>query len=277
MNQLSIRTSLACLGLFALALIQPSCTGTEADNPFTDPATTSLCKGEDDYLPLANQREALALDQDTLKGPLPADPIPPRESHLSSLSEIPVWLECIEWDLREGVFDYQVSNFRGGCAVDWKGGGEVTSDGNVAVKLQNKSCSVAACGNCLYDLRSNGQLEMSEAKDAVTFELIRTNCGGEVTVESSWNLPIGPMPHGILCSDADRSGAESGAGKAAPGVEVELYAPCEDGSDADLPGRTCAENLNCIAGRCVPSCSIDDDCPLAGALTCQDGHCQLSE
>jgi len=276
MNQFTIHTSLPYVGILALTLIQPSCTGTEADNPFTDPATTSLCKGEDNYVPLANKRELQGLTQDSLEGVFRAEPAPPPPSNLSSLSEVPVWLECIEWDLSEGIFDYQVANFRGGCAVDWSGGGEVTSDGNVSVELQNKSCAVAGCGNCLYDLRSNGQLEVPEPNDTMTFDLIRTDCKGEVTVEGSWTLPIAETPHGILCRDSDRWGAESAAGNATRGVEVELYAPCDDGSDADLEGRTCADGLNCITGKCVPSCAVDEDCPLSGAFTCQDGSCQLS-
>src|SRR5690606_26293981 len=107
--------------------------------------------------------------------------------------------------------------------------------------------------------------------------LIRKDCDGEVTLESSWSLPVGEKPQGLLCREADRWGAESSAGNAATGVNVELYAPCDDGSEEELAEKSCADNLSCIAGRCVPACSIFDDCPLRGALSCQEGYCQLSE
>ncbi len=278
----TIRTSLPYAGIFALALIQPSCTGTEADNPFTDPATTTLCKGDEGYVPLTSQREPLALDQDLFGSPVPALPAPPsgpepHRSQLSSLSEIPVWLECLEWDYREGIFDYQLANFRGGCAVEWTGGGEITNDGGILVELQNESCAVAGCGSCLYDLRSNGQLETDALKERMTFDLIRRDCEGEATLESSWSLPIAEEPRGLLCREADRWGAEKSANNTESDVKIELYAPCDAGTDEGFEPRTCADNFTCIAGHCVPSCESDDDCPLSGALTCQDGYCQLPQ
>jgi hypothetical protein len=268
-----LRSSLTIL---PLALIHPSCTGTEADNPFTDPTMTSLCKGDEEYVPLGARWKASSLGTDWSAPALSAQ-ASPGESLLSPLSEIPVWLECVEWELREGVLDYQIANFRGGCEVTWEGGGRVTSDGDVVVELANNSCSVALCGNCLYDLRSGGQLEMPDANESVHFELVRKDCEGDVTVTSKWQLPVGESPHGMLCRPADRWGAESSVGNASSNVDVDLYAPCGEDSMDELAERSCAEGLTCVSGNCVPACMSDEECPLSGALTCQEGHCLLSE
>lgn len=270
MNTSLTRARNSSLSILALALVHPSCTGTEADNPFTDPTTTSLCKGADDYKPLANLREPLTVDPSWSAGPSRAE-LPAPESTLLPLGDIPIWLECLEWDLAHGVFDYQVANFRGGCEVSWSGGGRVTDQGDVLLELHNNNCAVAACGNCLYDVRSGGQLEMPQVTRDVTFELIRKNCDGEVTVESEWILPTSEQTHGLHCRKADAWGAEAGGEGDAFAA---LYAPC---GDAFGETRSCPDGLSCVAESCVPSCSADEDCPLSGALTCQDNYCQLAE
>lgn len=51
--------------------------------------------------------------------------------------------------------------------------------------------------------------------------------------------------------------------------------PCGDEENPDVP----PEGLECAAGAdvdellCHPTCEVDEDCPWAGALSCQDGLC----
>src|SRR5690606_15240904 len=199
----SLPSSLGGAILFASALLHPACTGTEADNPIADPVDTTACKGSDDYVPLAWNPGGLEASGDWVE--VPPARVGEETQSLSSLGEIPIWLECLEWSFVDGTLDYQIANFRGGCAIDWTGGANTTSTGNVTVQLQNERCAVAACGNCLYDLRSSGELdlELSDGVEEIHFELIRTNCDGDITSESSWTLPLAAQPAGLICGKAD--------------------------------------------------------------------------
>lgn len=240
------------------------------------PVDTTVCKGDEEFVPLAWGREPLEAGGPSHRRPVRTQ-VGQKSQGLSPLEEIPVWLECIEWDFSAGILDYQIANFRGGCVIDWTGGANVISAGHVSVELKNESCAVAGCGNCLYDLRSSGNLELADDTASVALDLVRLDCEGDITTESTWTLPLAAEPQGLLCQKADLWGAQSAASNPSSGAPVDLYAPC--GPDAPDPAtmETCADGLTCVAGSCVPTCTEEIDCPLSGALECRDGYCQLPE
>lgn len=260
--------------LLTSTLLHPACTGTEADNPVMDPVDTTLCKGSEEFEPLASGRENLDVDDFSGRRPISAQ-VNQKSQRLLPLEDIPVWLECLEWSFFEGTLDYQVANFHGGCEIDWTGGANVISEGHVSVELENESCAVAACGSCLYDLRSSGNLELASDTASLVFDLVRLDCDGDVTSESTWTLPLSTQPLGLLCQKADLWGAEKVASNVSNRAPMDLYSPC--GTDAPEPSMACADGLTCIAGNCVPPCTENTDCPLSGALECRDGYCQLPE
>lgn len=262
--------------LLTSALLHPACTGTEADNPVMDPVDTTICKGDEEFVPLASGPAPLDVGGSSNRRPIPAQ-VGQKPQRLSALEEIPVWLECIEWNFSEGTLDYQIANFRGGCAIDWTGGAKLLSAGHVSVELRNESCAVAACGNCLYDLRSNGNLELDSDTESVVFDLVRSDCDGDVTSESTWTLPVATQPQGLLCRKADLWGAEDAASNPDSGATVDLYAPCGPDAPDFSATETCADSLTCVVGSCVPTCTESTECPLSGALECRDDYCQLPE
>jgi hypothetical protein len=115
----------------------------------------------------------------------------------------------------------------------------------------------------------------------IPFTLSRLPCNGSNGRDSQWTLPIGQRPSGTSCVLSDPWGAASAQGKGA-GRNDELFTPCSNAAEPDPnlfpePIVDCGEGLSCVNERCLPACTADSDCPLQGALPCQEGFCQLPE
>jgi hypothetical protein len=252
------------------------CVGTEADNPFAEPVDITSCKAKDGYVGFAAKVAS--------PGALGRTRFANLSQALTSPSEIPVWLECVDWSLEaDGKLALQVLNFRGGCSVEWEGGSRITEDGAVMIELNNAdpSCAVAGCGNCIYDVRGDVSLDEAMRRGEIPFTLSRLPCNGSNGLNSEWTLPLGEQPSGTRCMLSDSEGAAGAQSKGA-GRSDELFTPCTTDAALDpvpfpVPILDCGEGLSCVNERCLPACTADSDCPLQGALPCQEGFCQLPE
>jgi hypothetical protein len=264
------------LATILIGVLTLGCGGTEADNPFAEPTEVTPCKSHEEYVAFDARRE------EPLASNAHAQRFENLGAALTVLDEVPIWLECVDWELnRDGLLSIQVLNFRGGCGVTWEGGTQVNQDG-LTVELQNANpgCAIAGCGNCLYDVRTQIALSQEQQGSTLHLKLARLPCDGENGLDSDWVLPLAFRPVGTSCVLADPWGAAAAASKGVGRTDA-LFRGCTDGS-ADIgpeaypsPLTDCGEGLSCVEQRCVPACENDADCPLGGALTCRDGFCQL--
>ncbi len=229
----------------------------EEDSGLTDDALTTPCKASDAYLATAGGSHSAKTGE-----------LQKRSAPLSPTTEIPIGLSCVEWQTTDNQrLDVQIVNFAAGCEIDWAGGAGVEQE-TLRVRLKNPSCSVAACGNCLYDTHTSVALPES---DRVELRLELSSCEGEAKV-LAWDLSIGEKSHGYLCDFADAWGSRAAASRL--GLEGTAFTPCDDpgeATDACNAGLTCQSSSAGL--RCLPECSSDADCPLEGALTCASGYC----
>lgn len=263
----------ALAGLCSLSTLQ--CAGTEADNPFAQPVDVTPCKSHEAYEGLPNTKSASG-------GLATKGTSSPSTFELSDLATVPVWLECVEWSVVGGELQLQLVNFRGGCEIQWQGEAGLDDDGDVVVELRNESCSVAGCGNCLYDSRASVELSEQRSSEPLSLELVRRDCEGDASSTSEWTLALDQRSRGMACRTSDPWGSGAAFHDAPAEIERELYRPCGDADTGDTflddaRVATCAGELTCEQERCVPTCSEDADCPLLGGLTCRDGVCQLPQ
>ena len=267
------------VGLPALLLVvwcgsMPGCNGgTEGDNPFSGPVDASPCKGDAeyaDYLARANGRLAPFGSERSTNFDV-------NEQALVAQREMPIGLECVEWEYSGESLQLVVSNFTSGCAIEWEGETRLVAPGEIVMTLRNPSCEVARCGSCAYDARSevNGPradlLGLDGETRRVTLEV--RDCNGEPSDSISWQL--GPnSERGIRCEPVDGWAwlyGKSSSSDLFDETQLNLYAVCGEAEGA----VECTEDRSCNGGYCVPACSATEDCPLGGALTCQDGACLL--
>lgn len=263
--------------LVATGMCGAQCIGTEADNPFAEqPAEVTPCKGKDDYVAFRH-----ALWSAHGPGSRVSEQFAQLGQALTATSEVPVWLECVDWTLDgEGVLSLQVFNFRGGCGVSWEGTAWVSEEEALRLELQNANpgCAIAGCGNCTYDARTTFELADGAVHD-MPFTLARLPCDGSNGRDSAWMLPLSTEPAGTRCTLADTWGAAKAQSNGG-GRSDNLYASCtlDEVPDPDAypePLTECGEGLTCVDDRCLLACGGDADCPLSGALRCQDGYCRL--
>jgi hypothetical protein len=254
------------------------CAGTEADNPVLEqPAEATQCKGEEEYTALRRDVATVGGQQAPSSGSRFAQ----HGLALSTSSEIPVWLECVDWTLGEsGELTVQVFNFGGACGVSWEGHGLVDENGTLRLELENANpgCAYAGCGNCTYDARTTFLLDDPTAID-IPFTLARLPCEPLDGQDSEWQLPLAEQSSGTRCVLAEPDGAAKASSNDA-GRSDALFAACTlvalDVVPFPRPLTDCGDSLECVEQRCVPACDDDSDCPLQGALSCQEGFCQLA-
>ncbi len=253
------------LGMSSLLLI--TCAGTEADNPVAEPVDTTPCKSEAEYFTAPETSGTFSTLRQALTG----------------AEQVPVWLECVEWELQQDQrLSLQVFNFRGGCAIAWEGGVRITDAGEAVIELENTNpgCAVAGCGNCIYDVRGSVALSEAQTNGSLPFSLERLPCNGSNGRSSDWTLPLSTEPTGMSCRLSDPYGAASAYYNGA-GRDDQLYTECVAAGETpgagsfDVVVEDCGPDLSCVEGRCLPECTDDSDCPLGGALTCQTGYCRL--
>lgn len=248
------------------------CFGTEADNPYAGPVDTTPCKADPKFA------GGLALTSHTPTARELATPHSSLTSELTSADaeQVPLWLECIQWEVTVDSVQLLLSNFHSGCAIDWTGGAGFSESGHIVVQLdKGDECFDALCGNCLYDARATasraGNQLTSDASGegltAVTLKL--TDCRGETSGTSEWALPLETEPRGISCRDSDRFAAREAVNRRTFTEEQSnLHAPCSRAGD-------CTEERSCVNGYCAATCAEDSDCPLSGAFVCVEGACIL--
>lgn len=260
-----------------LCLTVPSCSngsGTEGDNPFAGTVDASPCKGDGAYADyLARPHLPLAADH------VAFSPFARVEQALIAHDEMPIGLECLQWQSGDEQLQLAVSNFAGGCGINWDGDVVVTP-GEVVIRLQNPACDLARCGNCSYDTdveitASPANVFADDQPLHVSLELL--DCKGERSSSLDWEVAASANSDGIVCRPIDSwdwiYGKVSGSDLFTE-TQLNLYAVC-DNPDQSEP-VVCTGDRACVAGYCVPSCESDADCPLDGALTCQDGACLVS-
>lgn len=270
---------------WCLAASVPSCSGTEADNPFAGPVDSTPCKGEPAYADYLARPSSARLSAQSLGsgfgGSGRGASFARTGQALTVSDQVPLTLECLAWAHEGETLQLQISNFLGGCAIDWTGGAGVSTPGHVVVQLDQNECVDALCGNCIYDTRAevNARVDDLIASDSgkteVTLRL--TNCEGEATRSFEWLVPIASEPTGISCRPLGDYGAVRSARVAHEYSEsqVNLYAPCDNDEHPEF-NDVCSDDRTCVGGYCVPGCEVEDDCPLGGALGCIDGACLLS-
>jgi len=243
------------------------CSGTEADNPVTDVVVTA-CKSQPEYDPEqvgdflrqvnASQTASSRAGEVFKRIAPPSTAIRPP---LTATSEIPIGLSCLEWQRSENALQVQLVNFQSGCGAEWEG--QATRAGErVTLTLENRICAVAACGNCLYDTAS--VIDVPPSQGDVTVELsLDPFCDGNPRLRE-WQLPLSQTPRGISCEFAAPQGLGSVRGAA--------FLWCAEEGDACDAGLTCVPGAEPFP-RCLPACSVDADCPLAGGTRCEAGHC----
>jgi len=254
--------------LLLLPLLSVQCTGTETENPAAPPLISfqgSPCKNT-----LSISAKGVA--------PAPDGGTPANQKLL--LDKSYDGLQCIAWQkLAEGSFRFEFGNFYDSCGIEhWKGAANVENDGKVTLHVINSGCLAAACLGCLYDwdFDVRGVPETEDARLALSVE----DDDGRLCQSSrppiEVTLPTSDAAQGIQCRPAYRTPVQQQA--YAHGTEGQLNMPC--GPEVQTP---CAAELSCgpLASpddlRCLARCSIDSDCPLSGALACQEGTCRLAQ
>lgn len=271
--------TLAAVSVCSWALLA-TCAGTEAGNPVVEPAEVTPCKSGNSYMAAAHGNIP-APHADVAAAPRRA--FSSLNQALSSGERLPVWLECVQWELEQDALSLHVSNFRGGCAIAWEGTTYASDTGEIRMDLENTNpeCAVASCGNCIYDAQGQVKLRPEQAQGDLAFSLRRLPCNDANGLETDWTLPLQSHSAGIVCGPADLWGAAA-AHAAGAGRDDELYTPCvEPGGtpDSNRLGEVeaCGAGLSCVEGRCLPACTEDSECPLDGALVCRAGFCRLPD
>jgi hypothetical protein len=240
--------------LCGLALSLPMCAGTETDNPLVDFRSTECKHGQELSLAPKIARTIVAIDME---------------------AEAYQGLFCYAWQVNEsGTVTIDVINYESGCAIEWSPAETLVDYEHVELGIQNRSCAVAACGSCSYDLTF--ELAGLTRKTATDLRIIESDCEGERyrTAEPA-ELPIDRESEGLLCRQIvdDFAGGCGGARQPPCTDEPGELGTCDDG---------CAEGLACVADVlddydvCFTACESDADCGLE-IESCQGGACRLRE
>lgn len=261
-----------------LCLTVPSCSnsdGTEGDNPFAGTVDASPCKGEEAYADyLARPRLPLSASNHAASSPYTSV-----DQALVANGEMPIGLECLQWQSEGEQLQLAVSNFTGGCGIDWNGEVALKTPGEVVIRLQNPSCNIARCGNCSYDTNveitaSPDDVFVDDEPLHVTLELL--DCNGERSASLDWDVANSASRDGIVCRPIDSWGwiyGKVSGSDVFSEAQLNLYAVCDNPDESE--SVACTEDRACVGGYCVPNCESNADCPLDGAFTCQAGACLL--
>ena len=257
--------ALAC-GLTPTLLVR--CNGTEADNPFAD-AVVTACKAQQDYDPgqlddFFNQMNGTETAQAELSS-VPKNDESPAElpRALTRVQDIPIGLSCIEWQLTGNRLEVQVVNVRSGCGVEFVA--QTTLEGDrVTLLLENTVCAIAACdSNCRVDTAT--AIELPSISD-INFALnLDEQCNGELE-GAEWSLPLTEQPRGMICEYAFVF--DAGGDRGRPFTDCPAPVVCD-------AGFSCVEVTtgDYSSQKCLPSCTSDEDCPLAGGTHCDGDRC----
>jgi len=188
-------------------------------------------------------------------------------------------LQCFVWErLENDVLAITLTNFHAGCAVTW--GGDAVLDGDtVELRLTNLICAVAGCGWCIYDW----SFEVSDVPevDELPVRVARRGCPDEsFEVTDGATLPLGEAAAGALCRYGNKYAVEQHAGEM--GQCGQRFMPCTSANEeegfcwSEESSPPCTGDLVCEpeTNLCHQQCTSNDDCPLPGTVSCQDGLCR---
>jgi hypothetical protein len=186
-------------------------------------------------------------------------------------------LRCVAWQRLANGLKVDLYNFDAACGAKWTGDGAVASDGTLALNISNPSCSLTACGVCLYDwsfdLRTSAPTGASLPVTIAVLPCEKMVSGTSITMAgATWAEVLGDQDQGIHCVFADYTALILQAG--VTGTRGTSGMPCAGAT------QTCSEGLVCDAGAaateslCLVPCAADADCPRTEVWSCQSGLCR---
>ncbi len=239
--------------------------GTESGNPSLD-FTSTECKSKDSTA--EPQSAARWTTKSVGKAPLQTSAI--ENSTYDGL-------ECFVWErIDDDTLKIEVTNYADGCSENkyWRPTAELNDDGTLELRLENPSCTKAACGWCIYDLSFT--VNVPSSLESLDVHLFDDSCSGEAPLTSAARLALGDDARGEVCGYANSSALRWVCATGTAG----RYAPCSAEGDCYAEGTACGAGLSCAEldePRCAPTCSVDADCAETASTRCIAGHCVLPE
>jgi hypothetical protein len=240
-------------------------TGTESGNPSLD-FTTTECKSKE---PAAEPQSAARWSKQSVGSKLLQTSAIENSSYDG--------LNCFVWErIDDETLRIEVTNHADGCSENeyWEPQAELNDDGTLDLRLENPSCTKAACGWCIYDLSFT--VKVPSSIEDLDVRVFGDSCSGEATVDSAARLTLGSGARGEVCGYANPNALRwmCATGKAG------RFAPCSAEGDCYSEGTACGAGLSCVEldePRCTPPCEADADCADFASTSCTEGHCVLHE
>lgn len=260
----------------ALGMVASSCYGgTEGDNPFVGSAHPSPCKNKEEFTSYEPMFARPALTLRELEGS-GGDFASIGSSLVVARDEMPVNIECLEWQYTDGQLSLMVSNFNGPCGAQWTSSTSVDSPGKLTIALT--TCVVAACGSCIYDTSAQVSAPLTQLLDVegetLEVALRQGDCEGRISSDEVWQVPLSEQTAGIICQPAKPSFGGPPTSDYFSETQRNLYASCDP---SYVHAVECTEGRSCVEGYCMAPCTQDTDCPLTDVFVCSDGSCRLTQ
>lgn len=186
-------------------------------------------------------------------------------------------LQCFVWKrLSEEKLSIEITNHADGCGAEmsWEPRAELDEQGGLDLLLENKQCTFAACGSCIYDLTF--EVKVPRDTKQLRTRLLGDDCDGERSLHHEQTLPLDTQPSGVLCVDyRPRPFREPECGQSIP-----PFAHCDDNACDPATAVPCAAGTECVevendALRCLPTCDSDADCSPYPSTHCEKSVCVL--
>jgi hypothetical protein len=176
----------------------------------------------------------------------------------------------------DGGWSVALVNFWAGCTYEapWAGTAAVEGEGTLALAAVWQFEYPNGCGDCLYAFEY--RLEQFDFVPPLELELMIASCSGADC--------FGPVIATDVATSADAPALACRYLMGAPGYgsldnvnDGSLYhMDTEDGTCADgLVPRAVETELEPSLVLCLPSCVIDEECPLPEIEACDDGVCVI--
>jgi hypothetical protein len=193
-------------------------------------------------------------------------------------------LQCVSWNHDgEDLLGVDLINFSNGCLPSWNGEAAVDEEGKVSLIVENPTCGMGACGNCIYDWSFKVKGVSAEAVAEVSISVWSYPQEGCEMSDPSDSLTTyavtiqeADLSSGMVCRYVNPMDLEwlSKVG------EAFLYCSQEQPCIGD--------NLECVshpdadrypdASLCLPVCAEDSECPDPTIMSCDEtGHCRLTD
>lgn len=253
----------------ALAIF--GCSGTETQNPANNPNpqatfSNSGCKKETLAHALRTaQAEAVVGDAGVL-----------------DYGDEVAGLKCVAWQVTgQDQLKLSLINFDDACGAKWQGSTHVDAAGALTLSVSNPNCNIAKCGTCIYDWTF--EVPGVSTKADLSLSMRVDTCPGQQDVKTAnVQLPLSTQQNGIVCNYA----SFNGLGWQAMALHTcgQLGMPCQNTSmcQSNPPATElgCESGLSCIDNGtasqmiCAKPCTVDADCGISGAQSCQANFCR---